>query len=87
MRKADLVGGAKGFPDHRPAANFVDPWPGGWWRLRDAVDYQLICTRSLLALTARYHQEFQANLLAMARDAIARGRTEPPRLARTTTAA
>ena len=79
VRKADLVAGAKGFPDHRPAANFVDPWPGGWWRLRDAVDYQLICTRSLLALTARYHQEFQANLLAMARDAIARGRTEPPR--------
>ena len=79
VRKADLLAGAKGFPDHRPAANFVDPWPGGWWRLRDAVDYQSICTRSLLTQTARDRRELQANLLAMARDAITRGRTEPPR--------
>jgi hypothetical protein len=43
LHKGDLTAGAKGFPNHRPAANFVDPWPGGWWRLRDIVDYQLIC--------------------------------------------
>ena len=45
-----------GFADHRPAVNFVDPWPGGWWRLRDIVDYELICARSLLTLAARYRR-------------------------------
>lgn len=78
VEKDQLVGGARGFPDHKPAVNFVDPWPGGWWRLRDVVDYELICARSLLTLAARYRESFQANLTAMARDAIDRGATEPP---------
>jgi hypothetical protein len=39
----DLKGGGRGFPDHRPRVNFVDPWPGGWWRLRDVVEYEWIC--------------------------------------------
>ena len=74
----DLRGGGRGFADHRPAANFVDPWPGGWWRLRDIVAYEKICARSLLTLAARYKVQLQANYLAMGRDAIEAGRHEPP---------
>ena len=68
----------RGFADHQPAVNFVDPWPGGWWRLRDIVDYELICARSLLTLAARYRDQFQANLAAMARDAIDEGEGRAP---------
>jgi hypothetical protein len=78
LDKAELTAGQRGFPDHRPSVNFVDPWPGGWWRLRDIVDYELICARSLLTLAARYKDRFQTNLRAMARDAVARGEHEPP---------
>jgi hypothetical protein len=74
----DLKGTGRGFRDHQPAVNFVDPWPGGWWRLRDVVDYELICARSLLTLAARYRDHFQAGLLGMARDAVKKGQTEPP---------
>ena len=77
--RRDLSGAARGFPDHRRAANFAEPWAGGWWRLRDILDYQLIAARSLLTVAARYRREFQENLLAMARDALERGRAEPPR--------
>ncbi len=76
--KSELVGGQRGFPDHRPSVNFIDPWPGGWWRLRDIVDYELICAHSLLTLAARYKDRFQTNLQAMARDAVNRGSKEPP---------
>jgi hypothetical protein len=74
----DLKGGARGFPDHRRAVNFADPWPGGWWRLRDIVDYELVCARSLLTLAARYRAGFQSNLLAMASNAVKAGQTQPP---------
>lgn len=78
LEQADLRGGMRGFADHRPTVNFADPWPGGWWRLRDIVEYELICARSLLTLAARYRDRFQGNLAGMARDAIEKGKHEPP---------
>lgn len=78
LDRDDLRGGGRGFPDHEPSVNFAAPWPGGWWRLRDIVDYELVCARSLLTLAARYRDHFQANLLAMASDAVARGENAPP---------
>lgn len=78
LDKSDLKGASRGFPDHKPAVNFVDPWPGGWWRLRDIVDYELICARSILTLAARYRDQYQRNLLAMAREAVAKGENSPP---------
>ena len=78
LDKAELRGVTRGFTSHEASVNFVDPWPGGWWRLRDIVDYELIAARSLLTLAARYRQQFQSNYLAMGRDAIKKGRDEPP---------
>ncbi len=75
---SELGGVTRGFATHRPAVNFVDPWPGGWWRLRDIVDYELIAARSVLTLASRYRRQFQSNYHAMAHDAIERGKAEPP---------
>ena len=36
--------------------DFIDPWPGGWWRLRDIVDYELVLSKSLIK-TAGLHKE------------------------------
>ncbi len=74
----ELRASGRGFANHRTAVNFADPWPGGWWRLRDIVDDELICARSLLTLAARYSQQFQTNLAAMAQGAIVKGMDEPP---------
>jgi hypothetical protein len=73
-----LGGAGRGFRDHQPAVNFPDPWPGGWWRLRDIVEYELICARSTLTLAARYREHFQRQYLALSRDAIRKGKAEPP---------
>jgi hypothetical protein len=78
LEKDELRGSTRGFSSHQPAINFVDPWPGGWWRLRDIVEYELISARSLLTLAAKYRTTLQTNDQAMAKDAIRRGQTEPP---------
>ena len=62
LDKSQLAGTTRGFANHEPAVNFVEPWPGGWWRLRDIVDYELLCARSILALASRYRVQFPVEL-------------------------
>ncbi len=78
QRKRQLRGSRRGMPDYAIATNFPEPWPGGWWRLRDIVEYEKIACMSLFTLTARYHDLIKSNTIKQARDAIERGRTEPP---------
>jgi hypothetical protein len=54
------------------------PWLGGWWHLRDIVEYERIGYMAVLKTAARNHELFQRASIAMARDAIRKGETEPP---------
>jgi hypothetical protein len=49
---AELERGA-GFDPKAASWNFPSPWPGGTWKLRDIVDYELSATRALLQHAAR----------------------------------
>ncbi len=74
----ELSGGAKGLPDYQPQANFPNPWPGGWWRLRDIVDYERIASDALLETCSRYRADILRAFYTMGRDAVERGGTEAP---------
>ena len=74
----DLSGGGRGFRSYEPAVNFPEPWPGGWWRLRDIVDYELTATKALFTLAARYRDRFVRNHLALSEKALRLGGEEPP---------
>jgi hypothetical protein len=50
--------------------DFVDPWPGGWWRLRDIVDYELIMTQSLIRTSALHKEDLLFNYYRMGKDAV-----------------
>lgn len=78
LERSQLAGATRGFANHEPAVNFTDPWPSGWWRLRDIIDYELIASRALLTLAARYKGQFQANYHRLGVEAIQKGRSEPP---------
>lgn len=58
---ADALTGGRGFPDHQPAINFPNPWPGGAWTLRHIVDYNLSAARGLIAGAAKYRAEIVRN--------------------------
>ena len=49
---------------------FPDPWPGGWWRLRDIVDYELTLSLSLLKTAALYREDFLLNTYRMNKTSI-----------------
>ncbi|MFC1556598.1 M14 family zinc carboxypeptidase [candidate division KSB1 bacterium] len=57
---------------------FPSPWEGGWWRLKDAVEYNLIASKSVLDVAAKYRYEFLLYKYKMGADVIERFQNEPP---------
>ena len=78
QRYRDLRGYTRGLDAYAPRVNFPDPWPGGWWRVRDIVDYEEIATFALFSLAARYREMFLRNHLNLGKEAVQKGRAEPP---------
>ncbi len=74
----ELEGGDKGLPEYDRRANYPSPWGGGWWRVRDIVEYELVATKALLETSARHRADLLRNKYRMAREAIERGAGEPP---------
>ncbi|HWA96559.1 MAG TPA: M14 family zinc carboxypeptidase [Terracidiphilus sp.] len=66
----------KKFQDLRPLSMYTTPWQGGWWHLKDAVNYMVAGSMSVLDLAAKHSEELQYNRYQTARDNI--HRTEPP---------
>lgn len=57
---------------------YSSPWKGGWWRLRDAVNYMEGASMAVLDTAAKYHEELLYNRYQAARDNVERFRKEPP---------
>ena len=61
-----------------PSTFYPHPWPGGWWRLRDAIDYMMTASLSLLDVGARHKERWLAGIYRMGMEGIERGKEEPP---------
>ncbi len=66
------------YQDLTMSAFYPSPWKGGWWRLRDAVDYCLTASKAVLEVAARFREELLFNKYRMASDVMARFQKEPP---------
>ncbi|MPY87897.1 MAG: peptidase M14 family protein, partial [Luteitalea sp.] len=51
-----LSGGARNLPEYEPQTTFPNPWPGGWWRVRDIVEMQKIAAWATLDVAARHRE-------------------------------
>ncbi len=49
---------------------FPDPWPGGWWRLRDIVDYELTLSMSLVRTASLYKEDLLLNFYKMNKNSV-----------------
>jgi hypothetical protein len=78
IEPTELVGRDVGFPKYEMTLNFPDPWPGGWWRLRDIVDYDLAAAKAFVECCAQNRERFLEDFYRMGAKAVERGRTEKP---------
>ncbi len=74
VEPTELRGGSKGLIEYKATINHPNPWKGGWWRMRDIMDYERIASDALIELVARYRTDFLRNLLVRARGAIAQAK-------------
>ena len=83
IHPSQLTGGTdstlRGFPHYKPQTNFPNPWPGGWWRLRDIVEQQKIAAWALLDMAARNKETILRNAYLKARRQTQRGAEGTPR--------
>ncbi len=56
-----LSGGARGLPEYEAQSNMPNPWPGGWWHLRDIVEQQKIAAWALQDMAARNRETVLRN--------------------------
>ncbi|NOX38348.1 MAG: hypothetical protein GXO78_12520 [Calditrichaeota bacterium] len=75
---SSLKGMGQDLPEYKQQNNFLDPWSGGWWRLRDIIDYEKAATYSMLKLAATYKEKFKRNYYRLNREAIAAGQKGHP---------
>ncbi len=63
---------------YEKSMEFIDPWPGGWWRLRDLVDYELTLTFSLVKTAHLHKEDFLFNFYQMCRNSIEKREKNEP---------
>ncbi len=74
----ELAVWGKGLSEYKKSINFLAPWPGGWWRLADLVQYELESVYSLVKTAALHRDDILSFRNMMCRKEIEKGRTQPP---------
>jgi hypothetical protein len=57
----DQLGGSRQLPEYAEQTTFPSPWPGGWWRVRDIVDRQVVATFSALEIASKNRETVLRN--------------------------
>src|SRR5260370_40092115 len=72
VKPEQIVATAPGYNPRERSWNYLEPWGGGVWRLRDIVDYQLIAFESCLYQAAIHRADLLRNFYEVGRRSIAR---------------
>jgi hypothetical protein len=66
------------YRDLRPQSLYPSPWAGGWWRLRDAVDYMEIASLATLDWASKNKEDLLYNRYQAGRNTIRKYASSPP---------
>ena len=70
--------GGLGTQGNTQTINYPSPWPGGWWRLRDIVEYAYWSVIGFLETGAKHRDKYLLNMYRMARNSIEKGKNQAP---------
>jgi len=73
-----LQGGSRNLPTYEAETIFPNPWPGGWWHLRDIVERQKTAAWATLDLAARNKETVLWNAYQKAKRQTERGAQGKP---------
>ncbi len=68
---------SKGLPEYKKQVNFPDPWDGGWWRIGDIIDYEMIAAEALSEIVSKNRKSFLTNFLSGGLKSIRKGSEGP----------
>ncbi|MDZ4204002.1 MAG: M14 family metallopeptidase [Bacteroidales bacterium] len=68
----------KGMGEYAKSINMPAPWPGGWWRLSDIVEYERVNTLSYLRTAALHKKEILTFRNNFTQTEIKKGKQEAP---------
>ena len=74
----DGRGPIRGMPHYDAQTNFPNPWPGGWWHLRDIVEQQKVSAWALIDMAARNKTTILRNAYQKAKRQTERGACGSP---------
>ena len=74
-----LRGHERGLPRYERRVNFPNPWPGGTWRLRDIVDYELIAAEAVVKVASDQRETYLRNFVNLGRKQLRLGETDSVR--------
>jgi hypothetical protein len=74
----ELIVRGKGLSEYEISINMPEPWAGGWWRLSDIVEYEIVSTISILETAAANRQEILRYRNDLCKKEVERGKTKAP---------
>ena len=68
----------KGLAEYKKSINMPDPWPGGWWRIGDMLQYEVVSTMAIIKTASQHRKDILTFRNDICRREVQRGQTQPP---------
>lgn len=74
----ELSVSGKGLAEYKKSINMPLPWPGGWWRLSDIIDYEITSTKSIIKTSSLHRRDILEFRNDLCKKEVHKGQNEPP---------
>jgi hypothetical protein len=74
----ELSVGGKGLSEYKKSTNMPLPWEGGWWKLSDIVQYEIVSTLSIIKTASLHRRDILQFRNDLCRKEVKTGKTKPP---------